>query len=71
MAPGFGALKGTNMASRSAHELVSIADDYEREANEFEQHVAMRRGDMKLEREAINCRSEARRVRRELERFGR
>jgi len=57
--------------TRAARELASIADDYEREANEFEQHAAMRRGDMKLEREAMTCRSEARRVLRELERFGR
>lgn len=71
MAPGFGALKGTNMASRAVQELASIADDYEREANEFEQCAAMRRGDMKLEREAMACRSEARKIRHELERFGR
>lgn len=57
--------------TRAAQELASIANDLEREANEFEQCAAMRRGDMKLEREAMTCRSEARKVRQELERFGR
>jgi hypothetical protein len=71
MAPGVDQLEGMTLASRAAQELASIAIDFELEAEQLEQYAAMRRGDMKLEREAIGCRTEARRVRNELERFGR
>ena len=57
------------MACRALHELESIADDLEAEAESLERFSAAKRGSNEAEREAALCRVEAGMVRQEAKRF--
>ena len=61
--------EGGVMASRAAQELVDYAIDLEAQADALERMAAVKRGSNEAELEGMMCRSEAARVRRELERW--
>lgn len=61
--------EGGVMASRAAQELANYALDLETQADALERMAAAKRGSNEAEREAMMCRSEAARVRREIERW--
>lgn len=61
--------KGGVMASRAAQELVEYAIDLEVQADALERVAAAKHGSNEAELEGMMCRSEAARVRREIERW--